>query len=113
MTRTTSTRLTVSTEICLYGNYSTGSGYLGRTRDGRMFGTGEPVQNRSFTEAIWQGIEDARRLGMSGLARVFDAGGERFVDVRIDSFYLNYGSIVWTANPLLCSAELDALEGGR
>ena len=101
MTQPTATRHTAATDICLYGNRDTGAGFLGVTSHGIRFGDGAPKADRSFTEACWQAIEEARRLGAIGLVRIFDAGGERCAVIDIDVFLLSYANLKWNAAPVL------------
>ena len=80
-------------DICLYGTHTTGAGYLGLiapaaapmlARDEAMFGTGEPVAGRSFTEAVFAAVTVLRDRGVvAGVARIFEPSGERVAVVNI------------------------------
>lgn len=93
-------------EICLYGNRTVGAGWLARIdraadatmpwwADG-LIGTGEPVEGRSFTEAVWAAIDTIRTGVQAGIVRIFDAGGRRMVDVDLNDVPA-YGDLKWTA----------------
>jgi hypothetical protein len=101
-----SKNLKVVATICLYGNRNTGAGYIAQVaHNARTTGTGDPVKNRSFTEAVFMAIGALCELTfdfrtLDGVVRIFDAGGERCADV--DPFNVPaYGAIVWKPAPVL------------
>lgn len=111
-----SAKHTIAADLCLYGNRDTGPGYLGCLwPHGQSFGTGEPVKDRTWTEAIWHGQDDIRRiLAASGqvhgnVVRVFDAGGHRMATIGVHES-VTYGSLTWQPAPVyaLSIAELQA-----
>lgn len=79
-----------------------------------MFGNGEPRADRTATEALWMalGALEAEtcsnvRAGIAaagshrvGLVRVFDAGGERMVDLDLAAPSPCYGEIKWVSAPV-------------
>ena len=86
----------VVAEICLYGTHHTGAGWLAQSADGLLFGTGEPVGSRSFTEAVYMAMGALEGAGItSGTVRVFDAGGERMALVKAGGAVPNYGGLTW------------------
>jgi hypothetical protein len=106
----TARKAAIVADICLYGTSYTGAGYLGvRMPHGQTFGTGDPVKERSFSEAIWHGLDDLRRAGVTvGLVRVFDTGGERMSIIDINSA-IYYGAMQWQPAPVytISAAELE------
>jgi hypothetical protein len=97
-------------EICLYGNMEVGAGWLVRTHDGKMAGTGEPRQTadgpESFTVAVYKACLWLRDNGYkSGDVRIFAPGGRKMAEMPVQSFRY-YGAIKWKAAPVLeISAE--------
>jgi len=106
---TTDTRLPeIAAEICLYG--STNAGWLARTRSGRMFGTGDPVEGRSFTEAVWLAVDAiTAELGGRGQVAIFAPGGERMAIVDIARRVPTFGDMSWQRAPVytISAAELE------
>lgn len=101
MSRTTRTATTIVGDICLYGTSMVGAGYLGVAMPhGQTFGDGTPSVHRSFTEAVWLGLADLKRItgAARGRVRVFHPGGERMSVIDINSCD-NYGTIVSTTEP--------------
>lgn len=101
----------VVADICLYGNSNTGAGFIVcRLDHGQTSGSGEPVVGRAFTEAVWMGVEQLRKLGLErGLVRIFAPGGERMAVAdlaNVPAFGdLTWGpAVVWTVS----AAELMA-----
>lgn len=83
----------VVADICLYGIRQTGAGWLAVTKDGRAFGTGDPMKDRSFTEAVYQAVAAIEAAGTrAGLVRIFHPGGE-FMTVVALGAVPNYGSM--------------------
>ena len=90
-------------DICLYGTHTTGAGYLGLiapaaapmlARDEAMFGTGEPVAGRSFTEAVFEAVTVLRERGVvAGVARIFAPGGERVAVVELSRTIPTFGDL--------------------
>lgn len=82
-------------EICLYGTHVHGSGWLARTADGRMFGTGDLAAGRSFTDAVFAAADALFQAGLrSGIVRIFNSDGTHFADV--DSRRIPYyGDLKW------------------
>lgn len=101
-------------EICLYGNgkADVGYGWLARTNDGAMLGTGDPIPGKSATHCVFEACEKIGRLfGMcgarprGGIVRIFAAGGERMADTSLSS-PAYYGDLQWMpATALVVSAE--------
>jgi hypothetical protein len=110
MTTTKRTKKAVA-DICLYGTRETGAGYIGcRLDHGQTVGSGEPVRNRSFTEAIWLAAEDLRGLGVDrGIVRIFDSGGERMALVEMHRIP-SYGNLQWQP-AVVWTISVDALVG--
>jgi hypothetical protein len=86
---------TIVGEICLYGNRETGAGWLASTLHGERFGTGEPVAERSFTEAIWMAANEIRKFYMQGLIRIYAAGGERMTTIKVCGHPPVFGDLKW------------------
>lgn len=114
--------VTVVADICLYGNRETGAGFIAQAVDGRMFGNGEPLASRSFTEAVWLAVDELRRAGVErGQLRIFAPGGERMATVEIgglkDRRLPYFGELSWGPAPVyVISAEAlvaASEEGGR
>ena len=101
-THTSSKQTTIVADICLYGNpHTCGAEYLGaRLPHGQTFGTGEPLADRTFSEAIWAGQRDLYNAGVRrGLVRVFDAGGERLAIIGVAEA-VAYGQLQWQPAPV-------------
>jgi hypothetical protein len=105
-------------EICLYGTGSIGAGYLARTAGGRMFGTGEPVAARSFTDAMWLAVIDLHAAGVTrGDVLVFDPTGLRVARMSV-SLPVYFGELSWapapvyviTADAIAAAAGLDLVD---
>lgn len=73
-------------EICLYGTRQTGAGYIvaiqtpGAVVPVVRIGSGEPVQGRSFTEAIWIARDLIVRATSrhQGIVHVYEPSGQKF-----------------------------------
>lgn len=109
MKTTTKTRKTkLVAEVCLYGNRETGAGWLARTAEGAMLGTGDPKAARSFTDAVWLACDAVRRLrsmaghahAHTGTVRVFAPGGERMADTDLNR-PATYGDLHWVPATML------------
>jgi hypothetical protein len=99
-TRTTVATETVIADICLYGNTNTGAGWLARSADGRMFGTGEPARDRSFTEAVWTAADTILAAGARvDVVRIFAPGGLRVATVPIGAIP-GFGALPWEPAPV-------------
>jgi hypothetical protein len=99
----------VVAEICLYGTSAIGAGYIAAAPDGQgglwMSGTGDPVQGRPFTEAIFQAVEDLKVAGItSGLVQVFHPGGEYVSTIDLDQPIPTYGSLTSKPAPVFVLA---------
>jgi len=82
-------------EICLYGNRSTGAGWLAiHSLGARLLGDGEPVAGRSFTEATWIAARALTEAGWSGAVAIYEPGGERMAICDLASVP-SYGSLPW------------------
>ena len=96
-------------DVCLYGNpdlagtgrrKTGGAGYLGVIYPhGQSFGTGEPVEGRTYTEAIWAAQDELRALGIAGFIHLYDAGGERMAVIGIHES-VTYGKLTWHPAPV-------------
>lgn len=101
-------------EICLYGVRSTGAGWIAqiaddvREADGvkRLIGDGEPRQDRTFTDAVWQACQAIRDLlaprgrdVSRDVVRVYDTGGKRFAEIDL-TCPPNYGCLTWERAPV-------------
>ena len=86
----------VTADICLYGTSRTGAGFLVcRLDHGQVGGSGNPVEGRSFTEAVWLGVETLRGLGVTGgILRIFEPGGERMSVVDFNNVPA-FGALKW------------------
>lgn len=84
-------------DICLYGTSRTGAGFLVcAAPHGQTGGTGEPVAGRSFSEAVWMGVEMLEKIGVGrGLVRIFAPGGEEMAVVELGGLVPAYGSLKW------------------
>ncbi len=90
--------------ICLYGTSKIGAGYLATAQalPGKLFGSGEPVEGRSFTEAVWLGSTDLLAAldefggfaACTGLVRIFAAGGEFYADAPLGGVP-SFGRLQW------------------
>lgn len=83
--------------VCLYGNgpQGCGAGWLATTPKG-MIGTGEPVAEQTFTEAVWHALESIQMQmnTVEGEALIFEAGGERMARVPL-GFIGYYSDLKW------------------
>ncbi len=96
-------------DICLYGG-TNGAGYLARTTAGKMIGTGDPVANRSLTDAVWLAVIELHELGLTrGSVRVFEPSGRRMAIMSV-SLPCYFGELVWTPAPVytISAAALEA-----
>lgn len=91
---------TIAAEIALYGTTRTGSGYIARAADGRMFGDGETRPGRSFTEAVWIAVERLRQAGVVGTVAIFAPGGEHVAHADIGRPVPAFGKLTWTLAPV-------------
>lgn len=100
MSRTTKASKKIVGDICLYGTSRIGAGFLVcAAPHGQTSGTGEPVQGRSFTEAVWMGVEHLRGiLGVDvvGMVRIFEPGGELMAVVDVNNVPA-FGDLKWEA----------------
>jgi hypothetical protein len=96
-------------DICLYGNYLIGAGYIASAA-GKLFGDGNPVTGRSMTEAMWLAGAALQAAGCngSGSVRIFAPGGERMAVARLDSLPY-FGSLSWGPAPVLTIKVADIL----
>ena len=97
MSKNKVTRVTMLAEICLYGNRQTGAGWLAVFAD-RMAGDGEPVADRSFTEAVWLAAEALKKLGAPGKVAIYAPGGEKMAICDL-SRVPSYGDLRWQPAP--------------
>jgi hypothetical protein len=88
-------------DICLYGTRNTGAGFIVcALKGGRTSGTGDPVKDRTFTEAVWMGVEHLRALGVTrGIVRIFDAGGDRVALADLANVP-SFGELTWQTAPV-------------
>jgi hypothetical protein len=86
---------TIVGEICLYGNRQTGAGWLASTLHSERMGTGEPVAERSFTEAVWMAADEIRKFYMRGLIRIYAPGGEKMATINVCGHPPCYGDLKW------------------
>lgn len=105
--RTTKTASGAS--VAIYGTARTGSGWIAETADGRLLGTGEVLEGRSATDALWLACDALRAAGVAlGTVDVtIDSAAGPLVartDVRSPC---SFGSLRWEANPVrfVLSAE--------
>lgn len=90
----------VVAEVCLYGTSFTGAGYLARTAAGRMFGTGDPVKERTFSEALWRAQHELRQAGTpDGPVAVFSPDGQRVALVGLNEATY-FGALDWKPAPV-------------
>lgn len=86
--------------ICLYGTREHGSGWLAHATGYRaMFGNGELVQHRSFTEAVFQACDALRQYGYTGIAYVFEPEGKRCAPVNVCR-PCYFGNLAWQDAPV-------------
>jgi len=86
-------------DICLYGNGAVGAGWLAATNDCRMFGTGEPRADCSFTEAVWEAQETLVKTGLTGMARVFTPSGHSMAIIDLQAV-VTFGDLKWQPAPV-------------
>lgn len=101
-------------EICLYGTWKVGHGWIAKGADGRMFGTGEPKPGRTCTEAYWEAALKMREEGYGpGAVKIFAPGGELMATTNLDQLPI-YGALTWTPATMyaISVAALLAAEGG-
>jgi len=113
MAKTTKITKMLVAEICLYGNGPTGcgAGWLAVEFGGRLLGDGEPVKDRTFTEAVWGAVDALRKIGIvQGIVAIYAPGGERYALAPIGRVP-TFGNLQWTS-PAPChvisAAELEA-----
>ena len=98
------TKQTVVADICLYGAGAVGAGWLARTQDGQMFGTGEPHAGRTMTSATWLACDALCSAGVSGLVRIFEPNGAMMATVSLAGLKHRalpyFGDLKWTAAPV-------------
>lgn len=83
-------------EITLYGTPKYGAGWLARTKEGKLLGTGTIERDTTYSQAIWQAVDSLRERGVNrGPIWIFDAGGERFAEVPIQSKVPHYAKLEW------------------
>lgn len=99
-----SKKMQIVASLALYGNREIGAGWLAQVKgvkgeDGRpvVFGDHDPKRDRSFSNAIAEGMAEIRSRKVMGLVRICDAGGARFVDIRLDSA-VYYADLMWKEN---------------
>jgi len=113
MTKTTKKAETLVAEIALYGTQAVGAGWLARTADGRMFGTGEPNVRHNFTSAVWAACDALRAAGCQGLVRIFEPKGQLMSTVSlgglVDRRIPYFGDLKWSPAPVY-TINLEALE---
>ena len=87
-------------EICLYGTRQTGAGYIVAIHTAyhvvRM-GTGEPVRDRTFTEAVWKAVDLINLAGyMRGIVHVYEPTGQRFAAFDLGGNIPCFGDLKWS-----------------
>lgn len=105
----------VLADICLYGIRQTGAGWLAARHDGRMFGTGDPVQGRTFTEAVFQAVDaicTGNKLGLVcghqvGLVRIFHPGGDTMTVIDLQELIPTYGDMARVPAPVFGPVKSD------
>ncbi len=86
-------------EICLYGTWKVGHGWIARAADGKMYGTGEPVPGRTATEAYWYAAIALREAGHEGTLKVYAPGGELMAEVKTGHLPI-FGALEWKPAPV-------------
>ena len=87
-------------EICLYGTSHTGAGFIAR-KDKEVFGTGELVSGRSFTDAYFYGMRALHAAGVTrGEVMVFEPEGRLVARVRMEPCWPCFGDLKWEAAPV-------------
>jgi hypothetical protein len=102
-----STKSAVAAEICLYGTYVVGAGYIARAADGTMFGDGEPRADWSQTDAIFRACANLERAGVRGRVVIFAPGGQRMAVTDIGRPG-TFGALRWEVAPVY-TIRVDAL----
>lgn len=98
--KTQTQKRNIVAEICLYGTSQIGFGYIAALPDGRMFGDGSPVRDRTATDAIWLAVDDVRGAGADGgQVAIYAPGGERVAYAPLWSVP-SYGLLQWEAAPV-------------
>lgn len=85
----------ITAVVCLYGNRNIGAGWIVSDKKGQA-GTGEPVANKSFTEAVYEAVDALKARGVTGTIRIFAAGGQHYAEVGVDRVPY-FGDLKWNA----------------
>ena len=99
-------------EVCFYGTGATGAGFIATNlKTKERFGTGDPVQWRSFTSALWIATDALRLSGITkGVVRVYSSCGELQADVSI-AHVPAYGDLKWKAVEVVYALDWQAVRG--
>lgn len=98
----TMTKNTPVAEICLYGTRQTGAGYIvsiqtpGAVVPTVRIGTGDPVQGRSFTEAVWIACETIQLATglVRGIVHVYEPSGHKYAAFDL-GHVPTFGNMTW------------------
>ena len=92
----------VVAEITFYGTRQTGAGFLAYGPDHkRIAGTGDPVQGRGFTDALFLAVQALTEAGIvDGFVAVYEPSGLKMALIDLSYSIPYWGDLAWTAAPV-------------
>lgn len=101
-------------EVCFYGTPTTGAGWLVKVLDREggnvpawskgIIGTGDPVEGRTFTEALYTALDQVRAAGLSrGLVTVYESSGAMMASLELAATWPVYGDLNWIDAPIFAA----------
>lgn len=100
----------VVAEITFYGTRQTGAGFLAYAAGRKIAGSGDPVQGRGFTDALFLAVQALNDAGIvDGFVAVYEPSGLKMALIDLAFTVPYYGDLAWLPAPVYVLSVTDGL----